>query len=100
MKIALLGYGKMGKAIEKIAIDRGHEIVLRTSSSNPLNPEDLKKATVAIEFSRPDLVAKNINACFDYRIPVIVGTTGWEKDMLAIKNRCLDEEAKHILCLH
>lgn len=91
MKIALLGYGKMGKAIEKIAIERGHEIILRASSTHVLDPKELKKATVAIEFSRPDVVAKNINTCFDLRIPIVVGTTGWQKDMLHIKNRCLDE---------
>lgn len=91
MKIALLGYGKMGKAIEKIALERGHEIVLRTSSSQNLDPEELKKATVAIEFSRPDVVVQNINTCFDLRIPIVVGTTGWQDGMTEIKNRCLDE---------
>jgi 4-hydroxy-tetrahydrodipicolinate reductase len=91
MRIALLGYGKMGKAIEKIALQRGHEIVLRASSTHILNPEELKKATIAIDFSRPDVVAQNINICFDLRIPIVVGTTGWQKDMMYIKNRCLDE---------
>lgn len=91
MKIALLGYGKMGKAIEKIALERGHDIVLKTSSSKPINKEVLKLANVAIEFSRPDAVVDNINTCFDLGVPVVVGTTGWQEDMIHIKNRCLDE---------
>jgi 4-hydroxy-tetrahydrodipicolinate reductase len=91
MKIALLGYGKMGKAIEQIAIERGHDIVLKTSSSQPINADVLKLANVAIEFSRPDVVVENINTCFDLGVPVVVGTTGWQEDMIHIKNRCLDE---------
>ncbi len=91
MKIALIGYGKMGKEIEKIALERGHEIVLKSSSTSPLDPEQLKKASVAIEFSRPDVVAENIHICFDNRVPVVVGTTGWKEDMMEIKNRCVDE---------
>ena len=91
MKIALLGYGKMGKAIEQIAIERGHDIVLKTSSSQPINADVLKLANVAIEFSRPDVVVENINTCFDLGVPVVVGTTGWQVDMIHIKNRCLDE---------
>lgn len=91
MKIALLGYGKMGKEIEKIALERGHEIILKSSSTTPIDLEKLKLASVAIEFSRPDVVAKSIHTCFDNRIPVVVGTTGWKEDMMEIKNRCLDE---------
>lgn len=91
MKIAILGYGKMGKAIEKLALERGHEIILRSNSTLPIDFELLKMADVAIEFSRPEAAAENINLCFDHRIPVIVGTTGWHEDMVHIKNRCLDE---------
>lgn len=91
MKIALLGYGKMGKAIEELAIERGHEIILRATSTAPIDIDLLKQAQVSIEFSRPDTVVKNINLCFDNRIPIVVGTTGWLEDMTYIKNRCLDE---------
>jgi 4-hydroxy-tetrahydrodipicolinate reductase len=91
MKIAILGYGKMGKAIEEIAIERGHVVILRTSSTEAIDTKLLKSATVAIEFSRPDTVVENINTCFDLRVPVVVGTTGWQEDMIHIKNRCLDE---------
>lgn len=79
MKIALLGYGKMGKEIEKIAVSRGHEIVLKIGANNldDLNIENLSKANVAIEFSRPDTALKNIKLCFSSNVPVVVGTTGW-----------------------
>ncbi|MEO8517421.1 MAG: 4-hydroxy-tetrahydrodipicolinate reductase [Flavobacterium sp.] len=75
MKIALLGYGKMGKVIERIALERGHEIVLRKSSTS--NYEGLSNADVAIDFSVPDSAVCNISECFNTNIPVICGTTGW-----------------------
>ena len=75
MKIALLGYGKMGKVIERIALDRGHEIVLRKSSTS--NYEGLENADAAIDFSIPDSAVCNIKQCFDTNIPVVCGTTGW-----------------------
>lgn len=79
MKIALLGYGRMGKEIEKIALDRGHEIVLKIDDSNPhdLIDDNLKKADVAIDFSIPDAAYSNIKACFDADTPIVCGTTGW-----------------------
>ena len=75
MKIALLGYGKMGKVIERIALERGHEIVLRKSSRDTF--EGLNNADVAIDFSVPDSAVRNISECFDTNIPVVCGTTGW-----------------------
>jgi len=75
MKIALLGYGKMGKVIEKIALERGHEIVLRKTSSNTF--EGLTNADVAIDFSMPNVAVENISACINQGIPVVSGTTGW-----------------------
>lgn len=79
MKIALLGYGKMGKAIEKIALERGHEIVLKIGVDNlsDLTKENLEKANVAIEFSTPSTAYDNIQLCFQSGVPVVVGTTGW-----------------------
>ena len=79
MKIALLGYGKMGMEIEKIALSRNHEIVLKVNQENlnDLNQENLKKADVAIEFSTPSTALSNIKACFEANVPVVVGTTGW-----------------------
>jgi 4-hydroxy-tetrahydrodipicolinate reductase len=74
MKIALLGYGRMGKEIEKIALQRGHEIVLRISNNDAY---DVTTADVAIDFSIPDSAFKNITNCFNNNVPVISGTTGW-----------------------
>ncbi len=78
MKIALLGYGKMGKVIEKIALQRGHEIVLRKSSTDSF--DGLEQADVAIDFSVPTSATTNIAACIQNDIPVISGTTGWLED--------------------
>ncbi|MFN5711480.1 MAG: NAD(P)-binding domain-containing protein, partial [Bacteroidota bacterium] len=77
MKIALLGYGKMGKTIEKIALSEGHEIVLKIGSKNlhELTAENLRKADVAIEFSTPQTVVTNLMLCFEAGTPVVVGTT-------------------------
>ena len=75
MKIALLGYGKMGKVIEQIALERGHEIVLRKDQD--ISFDGLQLADVAIDFSVPNSAAVNITACLNNGIPVISGTTGW-----------------------
>lgn len=75
MKIALLGYGKMGKVIERIALERGHEIVLRKGQSDTF--EGLDQADVAIDFSVPTAAVTNISTCLNENIPVISGTTGW-----------------------
>lgn len=90
MKIALLGYGKMGKIIEKIAVSRKHEIVLTIDHDNlsDLTAENLQKADVAIEFSTPSTVLSNIGHCFKAGIPVVVGTTGWYDQVDAVKAQC------------
>jgi 4-hydroxy-tetrahydrodipicolinate reductase len=75
MKIALLGYGKMGKTIEKIAIERGHEVVLKIDEN--IEDHDLSMADVAIDFSVPQAAFNNITTCFKNQLPVICGTTGW-----------------------
>ena len=75
MKIALLGYGKMGKIIDEIATQRNHEIVARLNESP--NSENLNNADVVIEFSNPEVAFNNIKTCLENKIPVICGTTGW-----------------------
>ena len=75
MKIALLGYGKMGKTIEKIAKTRGHEVVLIVDENSP--KYDINIADVAIDFSIPNVAFKNISNCLKNNVPVICGTTGW-----------------------
>ena len=79
MKIALIGYGKMGKAIENIAINRGHVITAKITSKNTqqINSAEFKQADVAIEFSNPESALENILHCLRNKIPVVVGTTGW-----------------------
>lgn len=79
MKIILLGYGKMGKEIEKIAIARGHEIVQRIDVSNSYLLKEIIPGTVdvAIEFTQPDAAFDNIKLCLDRKVPVVSGTTGW-----------------------
>jgi 4-hydroxy-tetrahydrodipicolinate reductase len=94
MKIALLGYGKMGKAVEKIALAKGHEIVYKVSLENSFDfmPISLQNVDVAIDFSMPDAAVENINKCFEAKVPLVIGTTGWYDQFDAIKSRCLSEE--------
>lgn len=93
MKIALLGYGRMGKEIEKIAISRGHEIVIRKDVNNTI---DITLADVAIDFSIPTSAFNNISDCLNNNVPVISGTTGWlEKYDEAVK-LCEDKKGGFI----
>jgi len=85
MNIALLGYGKMGKIIEQIAMQRGHKIVLKIDKGD--NAYDIRKADVAIDFSIPSAAVSNISNCLKNGVPVISGTTGWLNqfdDMVAL----------------
>jgi len=90
MKIALIGYGKMGKEIEKIAISRGHEISLKIDINNPedLTIANLQNCDVAIEFTIPNSAVKNYNLCFEARIPVVSGTTGWLDKKDEVYEKC------------
>ncbi len=90
MNIALLGYGKMGKEIESIALQRGHTIVLKVDESNAssFSKEDLQKVDVAIEFSTPHTVISNMKKCFEAQIPIVVGTTGWYDSFHEIEKEC------------
>lgn len=92
MKITLLGYGKMGKEIEKIALERKHEIVLAIDINNQheFTVENLKKSDVAIDFSTPQTAYTNILKCFEAGIPVVCGTTGWLDKLDDIRKRCAD----------
>ncbi|MGI4729785.1 MAG: 4-hydroxy-tetrahydrodipicolinate reductase [Janthinobacterium lividum] len=95
MKIALLGYGKMGKMIEQIALERNHEIVLKITRENlyDLTLANLQQADVAIEFSTPHTVLSNIKLCMDAGIPVVVGATGWYEKIQEVKNACVERNA-------
>jgi len=90
MKIALLGYGKMGKEIEKTALERNHELTLIIDISNQheFTIENIRKAEVAIDFSIPGSAFGNILQCFEAGIPVVCGTTGWLDRMEEIRELC------------
>lgn len=90
MKIGIYGYGKMGKTIERLAQDRGHEIVLKINAENAdsITADELKQADVMIEFSRPELAVQHIENCFNAAVPVVVGTTGWYDDYEKVKTAC------------
>jgi 4-hydroxy-tetrahydrodipicolinate reductase len=80
MKIALLGYGRMGKLIAAIAEAAGHEIVLRIDADNSHDIDKIKQADVAIDFSQPQVAVQHLKACFAAAVPVVCGTTGWLAD--------------------
>ncbi|MCD8403484.1 4-hydroxy-tetrahydrodipicolinate reductase [Tenacibaculum finnmarkense] len=93
MKIALLGYGRMGKEIEKIALQRGHEIIIKASGTATY---DITKADVAIDFSIPDAAFNNISHCVNNQIPVISGTTGWLEKYDSIVELCNQKQGAFI----
>ncbi|MCA0931549.1 4-hydroxy-tetrahydrodipicolinate reductase [Lutimonas saemankumensis] len=94
MKIALLGYGRMGQAIEKIAIERGHDIVIK-KDIEPLEV-DLSLADVAIDFSHPLAAFENIKSCIDKGVPVVSGTTGWLERYDEVSDYCKEHEGGFI----
>ena len=94
MKIALLGYGRMGQIIEKIAVERGHEIVFKKTKNTTF--DGLEQADVAIDFSIPDAAISNISACFNQKIPVISGTTGWLEQYSKMTSLCEEKQGAFI----
>lgn len=90
MKIALLGYGKMGKAIEAIAKERGHEIGATIDNEDDWRNRlgDLRTCDIAIDFSTPATAVGNIMRCFDLNMPVVVGTTGWYDQLESVVHNC------------
>jgi 4-hydroxy-tetrahydrodipicolinate reductase len=93
MNIALIGYGKMGKAVENIAIARNHKIALTIDLNNAheFTDANLQKADVAIEFTTPATAAANLKRCIDARVPVVCGTTGWLDQWDIIRQYCTDK---------
>ena len=94
MKIALLGYGKMGKEIEKIALERGHSIVLKVDKNS--KPYNITSADIAIDFSTPLAAYQNISNCIHHHIPVISGTTGWLQQYETITTLCQQKKGAFI----
>ena len=93
MKIAMLGYGKMGKKIEELAQTAGHEFILKIDHTNrhTLTPEILRQADVAIEFTEPTSAVENIKLCLTNGVPVVSGTTGWLEQYSSITELCKQE---------
>jgi 4-hydroxy-tetrahydrodipicolinate reductase len=94
MKIALLGYGKMGKVIEKIALDRGHEIIFRKNENDTF--VGIENADVAIDFSAPTAAVCNISECLNTNIPIVSGTTGWLNEYDKMTNLCIEKNGAFI----
>lgn len=94
MRIAILGYGKMGKVIERIAIDRGHSIVLKVSGST--KKYNIALADVAIDFSVPSAAVSNITECLTNGVPIISGTTGWLEHYDAMVSLCQEHDGAFV----
>ncbi len=90
MKIALLGYGRMGKTIERIAVERGHQIVLKVDIGNrdKVTDAQLREAEVAIDFSAPSVAVENYKWCFNNGVTVVSGTTGWLEQWQEVVEYC------------
>jgi 4-hydroxy-tetrahydrodipicolinate reductase len=95
LKIALIGYGKMGKAIEEIALKKGHSIVLKIDADNQeeFTADNLQKCDVAIEFTSPHAAVQNIKTCMDAGIPVVSGSTGWMHEWKNVASYCEERSA-------
>jgi len=93
MKIALIGYGKMGKAIEEIALSKGYEIILKINDENlaDFNIANLQQCNVAIEFTNPESAIENMKSCIDAGVPVVCGSTGWVAKQAEIIQYCKDK---------
>jgi len=98
MRIALIGYGKMGKAIEEIAVNRGHEIVLKIDEYNlaDLNKKSISTANVAIEFTGPHSAYDNVKKTLEFDVPLVCGSTGWLEKLDEIKKLCSDRNGTFI----
>lgn len=93
MKIALIGYGKMGKTLEKVALQRGHQVVLKIDVDNRSDFDRLAEADVAIEFTRPESAVQNLEKCIAAGVPVVCGTTGWLAEFERMSSLCAAENS-------
>ena len=98
MNIALIGYGKMGKAIEEIAVERGHAIVLKVNDENlnDFTKEKVTRADVAIEFTGPHTAYDNIKGIIEFGIPVVSGSTGWTARIDEINKYCDEKKGSFL----
>lgn len=95
MKTAIIGYGKMGREIEQILLERGHEVklIIDLENSHELDAEHLKGIDVALEFTTPSTAYENLKRCIDNRVPVVSGTTGWTERLEELKARCMEQHS-------
>jgi len=93
VKIAIIGYGRMGREVEQMALEQGHEVVVKIDNENDwiAHADKLKSADVAIEFSMPETALDNIYRCFDAGLAVVSGTTGWAVDLNGMKDKCMKD---------
>lgn len=98
MKIALIGYGKMGHMIEEIALQRGHEVVLKIDINNQqdFNKENVSKADVAIEFTGPESAFNNVMKCLQFGVPTVTGSTGWNNKIEEAKSYCKENNGSFL----
>lgn len=98
MKIALIGYGKMGKAIEEIAVNRGHSIVLKIDEYNvsDFNKKNISEADVAIEFTGPHSAYENVKRALEFDVPLVCGSTGWLEKLDEVKKLCTERNGSFI----
>ena len=98
MRIALIGYGKMGRAIEEVALQRGHEIVIKIDQSNlhEFTKENFAIAEAAIEFTSPHSALENVKKCLDFGVPVVCGSTGWTDRLEEMIKICTDKNGSFI----
>jgi 4-hydroxy-tetrahydrodipicolinate reductase len=92
MKIALIGYGRMGREVESLARSQGHDISLVIDNENDWSEKGgkLKRCHVAIEFTTPGTVVNNLYRCIDLQVPVVTGTTGWKQQLGEVRKKCLE----------
>ncbi len=98
MRIALIGYGKMGKAIEEVAVQRGHQVVVKIDQPNlhEFTKENMANADVAIEFTSPHSAYDNVKKCLEFGVPVVCGSTGWTERLEELKNYCKDNNGSFV----
>ena len=98
MRIAIIGYGKMGKMVEEVAVDRGHEVVVKINIENTedFTKENIAKADVAIEFTGPDSAFEDVIKCIGFGIPVVSGSTGWNNKLPEAKKLCTEKNGSFL----
>jgi len=96
MKVAIIGYGKMGKLIASLALERGHEIVAKYNSEYPFSKDSLTKCDVAIEFTSPELAVNHIETCLMNNLSVVSGSTGWYAEKERLETLCNEQDGSFL----